>query len=234
VLHFISAEFTGPLHFVEFWLDVVSEWEKETGCNALIALSTTKEVQDAILKDPVRSKVVEAVDIRYWYVDENGKEFAPKGGLNLAPRQFERMEKPAKTSASEVYNMVSSYRRQYPQKAVVYSADSYPEFAWAAFMAGASFCVLPKDLPEDFLKDAASLSPLAAACWLMAKAGQAYIAYPSDDALIEVDLTKETKPFRAQWIDPVSGRTKGKVFQVRAGTVFKTTGKDVLWLRQTN
>ncbi len=233
VLHFISAEFTGPLHFVEFWLDVVAEWEKETGRNALIALSTTREVQDAILKDPVRSKLVEVIDIRYWYVDANGKEFAPKGGLNLAPRQFERIEKPAKTSAREVYNMVSTYRRQYPHKAVLYSADSYPEFAWPAFMAGASLCALPKDLPEDFLNDAASLSPLASACWLLGKAGQAYIACASGDSIIEIDLSKETKPFRAQWIDPLSGRPRGKDFKVQAGTVFKTTGKDVLWLHQT-
>ncbi|NLB02889.1 MAG: pectate lyase, partial [Bacteroidales bacterium] len=149
VLHFISAEFTGPLHFVEFWFDVIAEWEKESGKNALIALSTTKEVQDAILKDPVRSKLVEVIDIRYWFVDANGREFAPKGGLNLAPRQFQRIEKPAKTSADEVYNMVSTYRLHYPDKAVLYSADSYPEFAWAAFMAGASLCALPQALPED-------------------------------------------------------------------------------------
>ncbi len=231
VLQFISAEFTGPLHFVEFWLDVVAEWEKETGRNALIAISTTKDVQDAILNDPVRSKLVEVIDIRYWYVDANGKVFAPKGGLNLAPRQFERIEKPAKTSAAEVYTMVSNYRKQYPQKAIIYSADSYPEFAWAAFMAGASLCALPKDLPEDFLKDASSLNPLTSACWLLGKAGQAYIAYPSGDGMIEIDLSKETRPFQAQWIDAVSGQPLGKAFRVQAGTLFKTTGKDLLWLR---
>lgn len=27
VVHFISAEYTGPLHFVQFWLDVIAEWE---------------------------------------------------------------------------------------------------------------------------------------------------------------------------------------------------------------
>lgn len=230
VLHFTSAEFTGPLHFVEFWLDVVAEWEKETGKDALIALSTTKEVQDALLKDPVRSKAIEVIDIRYWYIDGKGKEFAPEGGLNLAPRQFERIEKPTKTSAIEVYNMVSAYRRQYPQKAIIYSANSYPEYAWAAFMAGASLCVLPQDLPEDFRKDAASLSPLISDCWLLGKAGKAYIAYPSENDHIEIDLSKETTPFQAQWIDPVSGETKGKSFRVQAGTVYKTSGKDLLWL----
>ena len=31
VIHSIGEEFTGPLHFVQFWLDVVGEWEKENG-----------------------------------------------------------------------------------------------------------------------------------------------------------------------------------------------------------
>ena len=48
VVQLISAEFTGPLHFVQFWLDEIAAWEKETGKHALVALSTTKDVQDAI------------------------------------------------------------------------------------------------------------------------------------------------------------------------------------------
>ena len=31
VIQFIGDEFTGPLSFVNFWLDVIDEWEKETG-----------------------------------------------------------------------------------------------------------------------------------------------------------------------------------------------------------
>ena len=49
VIQLTSAEFTGPLHFVQFWLDVIAEWEVETGKKAKVALSTTKDVQDAIL-----------------------------------------------------------------------------------------------------------------------------------------------------------------------------------------
>ncbi len=52
VIHCLSAEFSGPQHFVAFWLDVIAEWEKETGRNALVALSTSKDVQDAILGGP--------------------------------------------------------------------------------------------------------------------------------------------------------------------------------------
>lgn len=52
VIQLTSAEFTGPLHFVQFWLDVIAEWEAETGKKAKVALSTTKDVQDAILGRP--------------------------------------------------------------------------------------------------------------------------------------------------------------------------------------
>ena len=31
VIQLIGEEFTGPIHFVKFWLDVIREWEKETG-----------------------------------------------------------------------------------------------------------------------------------------------------------------------------------------------------------
>ena len=48
VIQLIGAEFTGPLHFVKFWLDVIKmgkrNWEKN-----LIGLSATKDVQDSIL-----------------------------------------------------------------------------------------------------------------------------------------------------------------------------------------
>ena len=66
VVQLISAEYTGPLHFVQFWLDVIGEWEKETGKKATVALSTTKDVQDAILNDVRRAKLVDIIDIRYW------------------------------------------------------------------------------------------------------------------------------------------------------------------------
>ena len=89
VVQLISAEFTGPLHFVQFWLDVIGEWEKETGKKATVALSATKDVQDAILNDTQRAKLVDIIDIRYWHYKVDGL-YAPEGGKNLAPRQHAR------------------------------------------------------------------------------------------------------------------------------------------------
>jgi hypothetical protein len=80
VIHLTSAEFTGPLHFVQFWLDTIAEWEQETGQHPLIGLSTTKDVQDAILRIRPRARVVDVIDIRYWWYKGRRQRLRPKGG----------------------------------------------------------------------------------------------------------------------------------------------------------
>ena len=72
VIHSIGEEFTGPLHFVQFWLDVIAEWEEENG-PVLVDLAVNKDVQDAILKDPVRSKIVDIIDIEQWFYHNKGE-----------------------------------------------------------------------------------------------------------------------------------------------------------------
>jgi len=129
VVQLISAEYTGPLHFVQFWLDVIAQWEKETGEKQLIALSTTKDVQDAILADSVRAPIVDIIDIRYWFKRDNGTYYDPPGGKNLAPRQFERQIKPGNTSFDAVYQAVLEYKAKFPEKAVTYYSDAYPQYA---------------------------------------------------------------------------------------------------------
>ncbi len=155
VIQLTSAEYTGPLHFMQFWLDVIAEWEKETGNDALIGLSATKDVQDSILKDPIRSKVVDLIDIRYWGSRTNGTQFAPLGGQHLAPRQHMRLEKTGKRSFKSVYNDVLTYKKAFPKKAVMYSFDQSAAWAWAVFMAGGSLAGIPPVETEGFL-DAAS------------------------------------------------------------------------------
>lgn len=151
VVQLISAEYTGPLHFVQFWLDVIADWQKETGQNALVALSTTKDVQDSILSDPKRASVVDIIDIRYWHYKNDGSVYAPKGGVSLAPRQHARQMKVGKVTFEEAYKAVREYRRKYPDKAVTYYAENYPEQAWAVLMAGGSCPALKIDDPG-FLK----------------------------------------------------------------------------------
>jgi hypothetical protein len=119
VIHTLSAENTGPLHFMQFWLDVIAEWEKETGKKPLIGLSATKDVQDAILADPARATVVDVIDLTYWHVTDKGEEYAPPGGVSLAPRQHQRQLKGGRPSAKSIAEMARDYRRKFPDKAVI-------------------------------------------------------------------------------------------------------------------
>ncbi len=137
VVQLLSFEYTGPLHFMQFWLDIIDEWQRETGNNALVALSCTKDVQDAILADAKRAAVVDIIDIRYWHYNTEGL-YAPQGGLNLAPRQHVRLQKAGKVTFAEAYKAVSEYRTKYPDKAVTYFSQNYPEMALAVLMAGGS------------------------------------------------------------------------------------------------
>jgi len=161
VIQLIGEEFTGPTHFVKFWLDVIKEWEKETGKHPIIGLSVTKDVQDSILKNPAYAAIVDLIDIRYWHYQADGTTYEPKGGQSLAPRQHARLLKPKKTSFEQVYRAVKEYRDKYPGKAVVYSGDSYPEFGIAVFMAGGSLAVLPETIDNEVMKAATGMKPIA-------------------------------------------------------------------------
>lgn len=160
VIQLISEEYTGPLHFVKFWLDVIKEWEKETGKHPIIGLSVTKDVQDSILALPAYAAVVDLIDIRYWHYQADGTTYEPKGGQNLAPRQHARLLKPKKTSFEQVYRAVKEYKEKFPGKAVMYSGDSYSEFGVAAFMAGGSIASLNADIDREILKAAVGMKPV--------------------------------------------------------------------------
>ena len=66
VVHSIGQEFTGPLAFVQFWIDTIAEWERETGKDVCVALGAPKDVQDAVLNDPTQAKAIDLLDLRYW------------------------------------------------------------------------------------------------------------------------------------------------------------------------
>ncbi len=119
VIHTLSAENSGPRHFMEFWLDVVAEWERETGRRPLIALSAPKDVQDAVLADPQRAAIVDVIDLTYWFRTDSGREFAPNGGQSLAPRQHLRLWKGGRPSAASIAAMAREYRERFPGKAVI-------------------------------------------------------------------------------------------------------------------
>ena len=188
VIHSIGEEFTGPLHFVQFWLDVVSEWEQENG-PVLIDLAVNKDVQDAILNDPVRSKIVDIIDIEQWFYHSKG-EYAPPGGVNMAQRQYLRKIKTGSARFEDVYRAVSEYRTKYPSKAVIYAAQKHPELGWAALMAGGSCANIP--ITDATVLQALSAmhpvpSPTAGIYLLQGDNGWLYYKQTSDDCKVTLD-----------------------------------------------
>ena len=162
VLQSISYEYTGPFHFVAFWLDVIAEWEQENTSSSLICLSTTKDVQDSILALPQYAALIDVIDIRYWAYRSDGSLYTPAGGIDLAPRQHARLESPGKRSFESVYRSVSEYRLRFPDKAVIYSENKDVRWAWAILMAGGSLPPAIADMPGDFYELTTRLRPVQA------------------------------------------------------------------------
>lgn len=210
VIQFISAEFTGPLHFAQFWVETIKQWETAHKKKEIIGISATKDVQDGILSDPAKASVINVIDIRYWYYQANGTAYAPLGGQSLAPRQQERLFKPKSTSFEQVYRAVHEYRTKYPGKAVLYSADGFDHFGWAVFIAGGSLPVLPRETDKQFLAAASGMQPVALPGapkdqWALGNAAKGYIVYNNADAAIRLDLAANAN-YKVQWLDQRSGQ----------------------------
>jgi hypothetical protein len=222
VIQLIGAEFTGPLHFVQFWLSTIEQWEKEKGHRETIGLSVTKDVQDAILADARRAAVVDVIDIRYWYYQEDGKVYAPLGGQSLAPRQHERILKPKRPSFESVYRAVKEYRLHYPGKAVLYSAEGCDNFGWAVFMGGGSLANVPVS-DVYFLRAASSMQPVDG------PTGQYVLKNKYGESIIYavgVDTVKLDGRYKVVRVDAQTGKV-GDATIVEGGEV---PGRAVLWI----
>jgi len=161
VIHIISEEYTGPYDFMKFWLDCIKKWNianNENKCK--IALSCTKDIQDSVLNNSNLNQLIDIIDIKYWYYTNDGNIYMPPGGVNLAPRQYERIMKPSKVDFYSVYKSVYEYKIKYPNKVVIYNAKGSNEYPWAIFMAGGSFASIPVIKNEYFLVYAATMQPV--------------------------------------------------------------------------
>ena len=236
VVHLISAEYTGPLHFTRFWLETIAEWEAETGRHPLVALSCTRDVQDSILADPVISKVVDIIDIRYWHYNTEGL-WAPEGGKSMAPRQWMRKMKVGKTGFKEAYKAVKEMRDRYPDKAVTFFAQQYPDYGWAILMAGGSLPNIPisykqaDKLQKRFLKDVCEMTPIEGQnCVAIGCKGKGYLVYPQGDAP-SISVPKGT--YRVYTIDMKHGDIKRIQEKVRLQGTFVPQDRrsgQIFWL----
>jgi hypothetical protein len=239
VIQFIGEEFTGPLHFVQFWLNTIREWQQLHGKKAIIGLSTTKDVQDAILSDYRYAPFIDVIDIKYWYYQADGTMYAPKGGQNLAPRQHARLLKPKSTSPQQVYRAVLEYKTNFPDKAVMYSADAWDRNSWAVLMAGGSLPAI-KVKDDSFLQAASAMHPVTKGTdtkqWILQNDKTGCVVYNMGEENIAIDLTGAAGNYEVIWINTTSGETEKTKQQVKGGkviSILKPKGSNaVLWLQK--
>lgn len=209
IFHHLGMEYTGPLHFVQFWLDVIDEWEKENNLHVMVMLPGTKEVQDAILADPKRSAVVDAIDVIQWQYRKDSSLFAPPGGVSLAERQYARVYDVGEASFDQIYRAVSEFHEKFPGKAIAYSRHGVKFADWAAFMGGGSLTSLPDRIDVNFLKDATEMTPIktsnpVARQYLLGKKGKGYILF-SELSNININLKDDKINYHLSWINPATG-----------------------------
>jgi hypothetical protein len=208
VVQLTSAEYSGALEFVQFWIDTVAEWEKEHSRDALVALSAPKNVQDAILNDPRREPFVDIIDIRYWSYTADGNLYAPEGGKHLSPRQHLRQTKQKSGGFAAVVKAVREYRDRFPEKAVTYYADMHcpsGRDGWAVLIGGGS---LPNvRLPEKLARSVVSMVPAddiveGNGVWQLANRGGDCLAYVEKPGnTLQVNSRSAAARYRVHWID---------------------------------
>jgi Family of unknown function (DUF6298)/Putative collagen-binding domain of a collagenase len=122
----VGFQYAGPLAFQRFFLDTVADWEKANGSTVMVALTTSKDITDAILADPVRGPMISVIDQRYWQYMSDGTLCEPRGGQNLAFREMsaQRFGKDGGDTAPptapwQIYRQVREYRDRFPSRAIV-------------------------------------------------------------------------------------------------------------------
>ncbi|WP_191968006.1 DUF6298 domain-containing protein [Rhizosphaericola mali] len=236
VIQFTGEEFTGPLHFVQFWLETINDWEKKN-VKELIGLSTTKDVQDAILQDPKYSSIIDVIDIKYWHYQADGKLYAPEGGKNLAPRQWARLLKPKATSFEQVYRAVKEYKTLYPNKMILYSGDGAVKNGWAVFMAGGSLATIPK-MPTSFLKQI-SLTTIDSSLindgiYTLSNKKDVYVYYTNSEKAITPTLLNSTQKFDVTFFSAKDGSVLKELKKVNGQSLkqFQSLPQaSIIWIR---
>ena len=125
VIFGLAYQYAGPLSFEQFFLDTIAEWEREHGRQVRVALTTSKGITDAIMADPVRSKMISVIDMRYWQYQPDGTLFAPRAGIDSAFREQITAEfpnytdVPPPTTERLAYKSIREYHDRYPRIALM-------------------------------------------------------------------------------------------------------------------
>jgi hypothetical protein len=227
---------------MRFWLDTVDEWQREKSKKVLVGLSCTKDVQDAILADPVRGPLVAVIDLRYWWYAADGSLYAPPGGQSLAPRQQLREWRGNKSrSPTQIARQVREYRRRYPDKAILCSLDKAD--GWAVLAAGGSIPNLPGLNNGQLLAALPAMGPFEPATgltshqWALAEPGRHYLVYAGAAEKLRLDLSKAPGTYTMSWVDRQTGALRPARLSVEGGRLVDLPAPGsvpgIMWLKQT-
>jgi hypothetical protein len=235
VIQFTSAEFSGPLHFVQFWLDTIGEWEQQNAqSKAIVALAAPKNVQDAILADAKRAAIVDVIAFRYWWQSDRGL-YAPDGGQDLAPRQFQRQVRGTVPSDVNLASMTAEYRAKFPSKPVIAASEqglNLSHSGWAYVCAGGSMPNLPRTSDPNLLAAIPAMQPWGAASkngrWVLRQPSKQYLVY-STKKLDDLDLTGDSGSFVARTVNTRTGEVSVESENIQAGGKVSLP-QGVVWL----
>ncbi len=242
IIHHLGTEYTGPVKFVEFWLDVIGAWQKENHTKVLVMLPGTKDVQDAILSDPKRSYLVDMIDVVQWQYRTDSSLYAPVGGVSLAGRQYERLIEVGETSFGQIYRAVHEFHLKYPGKAIVYSRRGVKFAEWAIFLGGGSLASLPEIKDDRFFRNAAEMTYMdiinsPSKQYALSKPGIGYIIF-SETNKLTIDLSNDKNTYLLKWINPATGEIKSSEMRVKGGAIntidAASDGPVVAWLLKAN
>jgi hypothetical protein len=143
-------EYTGPLSFMQFWLDTIMDWEKTAGRKMHIGVTGTKDVVDAVLQDPNYGPRIGTIYTRYWYYKPDGTLNAPEGGKEQPGRFANDAEQ---MTPRQYYYHTKQYRLRYPDKAIVNLFTPTRQQMMAFLMAGGSMLVRGMDYAVEYPPD---------------------------------------------------------------------------------
>ncbi len=225
VVYGIDREYSGPLSFVQFWLDTVAQWEKENNKQVFIALEVPKAEMDALLADPVRRPMITAITFFNWNYRPDGSLFAIEGGINKAPREQLSAQPQAGRGggaggagrgggggAAPHYRAFREYRDAFPDLILLAQKDDFPQLSAA----------IDKNIPAATraqMRAAPLVRTHPESSWAMAAPGKAYLVYSMAGEAVDLDLSQETGSFALSWLDSASGEMRAATDSVAAGKV---------------
>jgi hypothetical protein len=237
-----GLEYTGPLAFMQFWLETILEWEQQSARKVHIGLGATKDVLDAVLQDPRYGPHIRTIDLRYWHYKSDDSIYAPPGGQQVPGRFVYRQSN--ELTPLQLYRQVKEYRQLYPEKAIIHGINVDQQQTMAFLMAGGTMLVRPLDSVREYptqyemplgcesiltayeftrahlAADLPRMRPLDAVAhgngvWCLGEPGNIYLIYMLTGVPFRLDLSNAAGSFDAKWI----GLKLGKIFDAFDGTI---------------